>query len=160
VRFEHSVVFLNGKSHAKDSLKTNASHRSLRVPAEILEALKERRRGYELERQLAGGSWMEGDYVFASSVGTPLHESTLRTQHRALIARAGVPYITLHEIRHTYTSLSRLAGVDVKEVSRRLGHASTRTTLDIYQHLYDEQDTAAALSSVALLGENPDADSA
>jgi hypothetical protein len=41
--------------------------------------------------------------------------------------------------------------VDIKEVSRRLGHARIQTTLDIYQHLYPEQDDAAALSGDDLL---------
>ncbi len=63
-----------------------------------------------------------------------------------------MPFIILHEIRHTYTSLARFAKVDIKEVSRRLGHASVQTTTDIYQHFYEEQDTAAALTSEERLG--------
>jgi integrase len=152
IRLDHSVVFINGKRHAKDRLKNEASHRTFTVPHEVLTLLRARRKSYDAERKLAGVNWNEGDYIFCSSVGTPLYESTLREHHKSLVERAGVPFITLHEIRHTYTSLARLAGVDIKEVSRRLGHASVQTTTDTYQHLYTEQDTAAALSSDVLLG--------
>lgn len=152
IRLDHSVVFINGRRHAKDRLKNEASRRTFTVPREVITLLRARRKSYDAERELAGTNWDEGDYIFCSSVGTPLCESTLREHHKALVARSGVPFITLHEIRHTYTSLARLAGVDIKEVSRRLGHASVQTTTDIYQHLYEEQDAAAALSSEALLG--------
>ncbi len=150
--FEHSVVFLNGKSTAKNTMKSQTSHRSLRVATEVMDALRRRRAAYELERGAAGAHWVEGDYVFTSYIGTPLHESTLREQHKELIKKADVPFITLHELRHTYTSLARLAGIDLKVVSQRLGHSSTSITTDIYQHLYTEQQTSGALNSHELLG--------
>ncbi len=42
-------------------------------------------------------------------------------------------------VRHTYTSLAYSAGVDVKIVSRNLGHASTAVTLDKYTHLTEDK---------------------
>ncbi|MGH2732604.1 MAG: tyrosine-type recombinase/integrase [Actinomycetota bacterium] len=48
---------------------------------------------------------------------------------------AGLPRIRLHDLRHTYATLSLKAGVPSKIVSARLGHASTGITEDIYQHV-------------------------
>jgi integrase len=160
ITVQHSLVFANGKRIEKDSVKTPAGKRSFTVPKEVLETLRERRTAYELEREVAGERWQEKGFVFGSLIGTGLYESTLREQHDRLIVAAGVPRITMHELRHTYTSLALLRGVDLKEVSRRLGHSTVRITLDTYQHLYPEQDQAAALSSEELLGgkaeEKPD----
>jgi integrase len=46
-----------------------------------------------------------------------------------------VPRIRLDDLRHTWATLALQAGVDVKMVSERLGHASATITWDIYQHV-------------------------
>ena len=143
---------MDGKRIEKDGAKTPAGQRTFTLPDELFEALRERRRDHHLERRAAGERWQGGDFVFGSLIGTGLYEGTLRDHHERLIAQAGVPRLTMHELRHTYTSLALLRGVDLKEVSRRLGHSTVRITLDTYQHLYPEQDRAAALSSEELLG--------
>ncbi|NME31573.1 tyrosine-type recombinase/integrase [Lactobacillus ruminis] len=43
--------------------------------------------------------------------------------------------ITLHGFRHTHASLLFQAGATIKEVQTRLGHSSSKTTLDIYTHV-------------------------
>lgn len=46
--------------------------------------------------------------------------------------------ITLHGLRHTAATLLIADHVDVKTVSRFLGHAETSTTMNIYAHALDE----------------------
>jgi len=44
-------------------------------------------------------------------------------------------------MRHYYASLLIRSGASVKVVQTRLGHSSAKTTLDIYGHLFaDEED--------------------
>lgn len=43
--------------------------------------------------------------------------------------------ITVHGFRHTHASLLFEAGATLKEVQTRLGHSSSKTTLDIYTHV-------------------------
>lgn len=152
IRIDHTVVFINGVRRQKDSTKNPTSTRVFKVSPEVVEFLRSRRVAWENEQAIAAEKWVAGDYVFTTSIGTPIFENTVREEHAALIAKAGIKNITIHEMRHTYTSLARLAGVDIKEVARRLGHASTKTTEDIYHHLYEEQDESAALSSEQLFG--------
>jgi len=151
----HTLIFINGKRHEKDGAKSESSERSFQISAEIVAALRERQAAYCFERVASGKEWHEHDFVFGSTIGTGLYESTLRRQREKLIARAKLPRLTMHELRHTYTSLALLRDLDIKEVSRRLGHRTVGITLDIYQHLYPEQDEAAALSSDQLLGDPP-----
>jgi len=50
----------------------------------------------------------------------------------------------LHHLRHTWATLALSAGIDVKLVSKRLGHASTTITWDAYQHVTRSMASDAA----------------
>jgi len=54
-----------------------------------------------------------------------------------------------HDLRHTHVAFLIAAGEDPYVVSRRLGHASIRTTYDVYGHLFEgrDQEAAAALEA-------------
>jgi integrase len=45
-----------------------------------------------------------------------------------------------HDLRHYYASLLIASGADVKVVQHRLRHASAKTTLDTYGHLWPDTD--------------------
>lgn len=55
-----------------------------------------------------------------------------------------------HDLRHYFASLLIASGSDVKVVQARLRHASAKTTLDVYGHLWPDSDesTRAAVSAV------------
>ena len=55
-----------------------------------------------------------------------------------------------HDLRHYLASLLIASGADVKVVQARLRHASAKTTLDCYGHLWPDKDesTRAALDAV------------
>ncbi|MGH9005742.1 MAG: tyrosine-type recombinase/integrase, partial [Acidimicrobiia bacterium] len=81
--------------------------------------------------------------VFAAVDGGPLNPAKEAEKFGRRIARAdGVPRIRWHDLRHSHASHLLKAGVNIKVVSRRLGHASVSFTLDRYGHLFPEADTA------------------
>jgi integrase len=45
-----------------------------------------------------------------------------------------------HDLRHYYASLLIASGADVKVVQHRPRHASAKTTLDTYGHLWPDTD--------------------
>jgi integrase len=45
-----------------------------------------------------------------------------------------------HDLRHYFASLLIAGGADVKVVQARLCHASAKTTLDTYGHLWPDSD--------------------
>ena len=63
---------------------------------------------------------------------------------------AGVKPITLHGLRHTCATLLIAARVPVNLVSKRLGHAKTSITSDIYAHALPgmQQEAAAILGTL------------
>ena len=52
----------------------------------------------------------------------------------AFVARSGLPKVTVHSLRYTYTSLMIADGTPLVVVSRQLGHAQISTTANIYAH--------------------------
>ena len=53
-----------------------------------------------------------------------------------------------HDMRHTYAT--NLLGVDIPEVSRLLGHASIKITLDTYIHFLPQKDGRISVLPTAL----------
>jgi integrase len=92
------------------------------------------------------------DWLFANEWGQQLAPWTLERAIRA--ARAKVPGLpptfTYHDLRHYLASLLIAEGADVKVVQARLRHASAKTTLDTYGHLWPDRDdsTRATIDSV------------
>jgi integrase len=66
------------------------------------------------------------------------------------VARAGLPRIRLHDLRHTHATLALQAGVHPKVISERLGHATVAITLDIYSHAIPalQQDAAVIVADL------------
>ena len=79
------------------------------------------------------------DLVFAGRGGAFVRRSHNRYGwFAAAIRDAGVPRLTVHDLRHTTASLAVQAGANVKAVQRMLGHKSAAMTLDVYADLFDD----------------------
>ena len=57
---------------------------------------------------------------------------------------SGFEEFTFHQLRHTHATQLLGAGMDIKTVSARLGHASAATTLNVYSHTIPSKDEEAA----------------
>ncbi|HYO02721.1 MAG TPA: tyrosine-type recombinase/integrase [Mycobacterium sp.] len=55
-----------------------------------------------------------------------------------------------HDLRHTYASLARRAGADLRLLQKTMGHASITVTAHVYADLYDDEldDVASALDAL------------
>ena len=59
--------------------------------------------------------------------------------------RANLPRIRFHDLRHSAATILKMAGIPDQAIQNLLGHASVRTTQEIYTHLTaDGQKIAAA----------------
>jgi integrase len=74
---------------------------------------------------------------------------------RRQLGEDALPRITVHDLRHTHATILLAAGVPVKVVSERLGHASITITLQIYAHVMPGMQAAAAAQFAALIGGQP-----
>jgi integrase len=55
-----------------------------------------------------------------------------------------------HDLRHYFASLLIASGLDVKVVQARVRHASGKTTLDTYGHLWPDRDDASRAAVAAV----------
>ena len=65
--------------------------------------------------------------------------------------RVGLDSVRLHDLRHFAATRMLVAGVPVRTVSGRLGHANAATTLGVYAHFVEASDCDAATTLGALL---------
>jgi integrase len=157
-------VVVNHQVHVSDP-KTVAGRRLLALDPATVAALREHLELRKAERaQLA--EWAveveASGLLFTEIDGTPLHPDRFRKRFKRLAAkveweqdgarRIGLPPIRLHDVRHTYATVALQAGVPVKVVSERLGHASIAVTLKIYAHVLPgmDRDAANAVADVIL----------
>jgi integrase len=85
-----------------------------------------------------------GDSLIFHRNGAALEPSQVSHTFSRLVKRSGLPWIRLHDLRHTHATLALEAGVHPKIVSERLGHSTVSFTLDVYSHAIPHLQTEAA----------------
>ena len=93
-----------GRGLVLTDTKTDRSRRTIRLPAPLIAALRVHRIR-QLEEHLAlGPRWQDSGLVFTSHVGTGLEPRNLH-RFKAMLAKAGLPDIRFHDLRHSAASL-------------------------------------------------------
>lgn len=86
-----------------------------------------------------------GPYLFGDFL--PLSNNMITRHFKAALKAAGLPDMRIHDLRHSHASLLLASGVPVPEVAKRLGHSSSKTTMEAYAHILDV-DQSASLSAL------------
>jgi integrase len=112
----------------------------------MLKLEKHRKRQDEFRAQFGSDYRTDLDLVFANPDGTPLKPNSISASVSALFKRLKIRKPrgnALHILRHTVASQMLDDNVPIPVVSQRLGHASIRTTVEIYGHAIHGQDDEA-----------------
>jgi len=118
--------------------KTTRSKRPISLPEIAITAFREHRKKMFTEGHA-------GPKVFCDTKGGYVHRDNLRNRSfYKIIKQSGLPKIRIHDLRHTLATLLLKAGTHPSIVAAQLGHASTKTTLDIYSHVLPEMTRDAA----------------
>lgn len=141
---ERSCYDVTGYGLITKDPKTFTSKRCLTMPDCLIEELKIYRKWYLERKEVFGDLWDNCDRVMISDMGVPINPSLYRAWLGKILNRAGLKHVTLHSLRHTNITLQISAGVDLKTVSVRAGHARTSTTSDIYSHFIRSSDSHAS----------------
>lgn len=130
-------------------VKTGTARRSIDIDPGVCELLAAWRQVRTTERY---GTPPEPDeLVFVKADGSWVHPDVFSQIFDRTVARLDVPAISLHDLRHTHASLLLRAGVPVKVVSERLGHANVAFTMNVYQHVLPGMQAHAAGTFAELL---------
>lgn len=149
IDFGHHVIRIQ-RSAWRGSLttpKTEHSYRSIDMPPTLERMLEE-----WLDSSLRDkGSGL----VFPNKWGGVQNMSNVRENVLVpALARAGLPRLRFHDLRHTYAAILIANGESLKYVQEMMGHSSIKITADTYGHLLAEvhRNAAARLDS-AVFGE-------
>ena len=124
--------------------KSKRSRRTLPLPMVATDALKSHRTRQLKERMLAGSRWHDSGLVFTSTIGTPVDDRNVRRAWKALLAAADLPYVRIHDLRHTAATLLLTQGVHPRVVMETLGHSQIGVTLNTYSHVLPALQREAA----------------
>lgn len=125
--------------------KTESSIRTIKLSESTINLLKEYKEWQEAYKKVYKRRWTGKDNrIFTSVDGGYMHPSTCDHIIRKIVKKYNLDHISFHELRHTCASLLINSGIDPKTVSKRLGHADTSITMEIYTHVFQESKNACA----------------
>ncbi len=122
ITVRRQVVRVNGEI-TEAPLKTKNSYRRVSISPQAIEVLKIQK------------AKTNSEYVFPSPTGGPISPDSVNNMLKRVLARAGIPKVRFHDLRHTFATIALQNGVDIKTVSSILGHFSAGFTLDTYAHV-------------------------
>ena len=122
------------------STKSRSSERTIPLNQTAFNAL------YELQK--LNGTF---PYIFSHDSGKPMNPRNLNRVHNCILQRAGIEHIGIHALRHTFASQLFANKVDIKVISKLLGHSDVSVTYNIYIHLMQEELPDAPTSLDSLL---------
>ncbi len=132
--------------------KTDSSRRHVALTGLSVDSLRRHRARQAEERLAMGPLWEDHNLVFCRENGRPIDGTgMLRGGFYPLLARAGLPKVRFHDLRHSTATLLMSLGIDLKIISEILGHSSVRITGDVYTHVSLEMQRPAAQAMDTLL---------
>lgn len=162
ITIDLNVLYTKDKGVYSDTTKTDASNRTITIPKELCQLIKQYRKEYNETRMLSGEKWHNENFVFVQETGKAMHPDSLtdycvkfRKKYNEKIAEKNIdlpkdkqlkliPRINPHSFRHSQASLLFFNGNDAITISKRLGHAKVSTTTDIYSHIMQKADEKAS----------------
>lgn len=136
--------------------KNKTSKRYVSLPDSIMNMIKKYKVEQDEYKLKIGDQWQGENFLFIQANGKKMHPSTPTHKFKEIVKKYNEVAIeegmktlpenvTLHGLRHTSaTLLITDKQTDIKTISKRLGHAKTSTTMNIYAHAMKEMDYKAA----------------
>jgi integrase len=160
--FDHKkfAVYIWRSVREDGDTKTEKSRRTLEIPDQAAEALRQRHTTQAAQRLKAGNRW-QGDLVFCTRTGTALAAGNVRRSFRAITKAAGIGEDwTPRELRHSFVSILSDNGVGIEAIADLVGHKTTVVTQKVYRHQLRPVITTGATTMNTIFTGQQDAKSA
>jgi integrase len=134
VNFKNNTISINRvvtryRKYITKKTKNTSSQRFFAVPEFIMKILSDYRSTLK---------------VVPEKVCTAYTAQSYSSHFKLLLEKFVLPHVRYHDLRHFNAIIMLKYGVKDKTASKRLGHASVKTTTDIYQHVLSSMDVEAA----------------
>ncbi len=133
-----------GKKLVLKPLKTEKSMRTMPLVGHSLDVVR-----FERNRQEDEGYENDLDLVFLNPWGRPFDPKYVNDYLHIALEKAGLPRTGMHSLRHSAATFMLMAGLNLHQVSRYLGHSQIALTSNLYGHVLDGamRDAAERLQS-------------
>ena len=110
--------------------KTKSSRRTVHLTSQFASTLRDHRK----QQNANGLGWRGDNFVFTTAAGEPIGPRNVGYYLSRALAKAGLPQVRVHDLRHTAATLLLKWGTHPKVVQEMLGHSTIAITLDLYSH--------------------------
>ena len=119
--------------------KTESSMRTLGIAGltDLEEVLRKTRRE-QAERRKTKPNFNAEDFVLVNAHGQPYAPDYVSAWFTKFVLDNGLPYLTLHGLRHSFASAANELHIPLFKISKALGHSNTAVTSQVYTHLFDD----------------------
>lgn len=144
IHVKRSLAYIPIKGYVLTSTKTRSSNRIIPISDLVVNELIKYRKQQEIYKEQLGKQYQDEDFVICTETGSKQDPRNVLRALKRLITTSGVTKIRFHDFRHTHATILISSGVDVVKVSKRLGHANAKITLETYAHLVPNEDNDLA----------------
>lgn len=116
----------NGYVKLFDTPKTENSRRKIPIPVQLLPYLR------DLKKHSAN------NFVVCGSGGKEISVRSYQRTFELILNGLKIPHRGFHALRHTFATRAIESGMDVKSLSKILGHKNSTVTLNRYVHTFME----------------------
>lgn len=136
---EDDVYSITSRKSIKPPKTANSNRTLKEVPDIIFTELYRRKNLIEFWKEKYGERYdhQNDAFVIVTRLGKIKSENTLNKALDSLCERNGIPYITVHGLRHMFATILMEQGVSLLKISRLLGHQSIHTTFETYCGVMD-----------------------
>ena len=124
--------------------KSEESRRVVELDAGLVALIRAQRKDQLERRMTLGDGWTDTGLVFDRGDGRHIDPDVASQDFAKIVARAELPPLTIHQLRHTLATLMIEGGESIKVVQETLGHASASTTMDTYSSVRSGEKARAA----------------
>ena len=118
-----TIEWISNTPQIKKAPKTEAGNRQIPIPSQIIAELENRK---------------NNNYIFQDKNGGLYQRHKVWRGWDRMCEKYGIK-CSMHQLRHSYTTMLFDAGIDVKTAQSWLGHTDIKTTLDTYTHLSEQR---------------------
>jgi integrase len=159
LRIERALEQTRAHGVRVKSPKTKRGRRTISLSPAAVDALRAHWRAQQEQRLALGlGRAPADSLVLATLEGGVESPGAITKAWGRAIDAIGMPDAGLHVLRHTHVSMLIASGMDILTISRRIGHASVKVTLDTYGHMIHGTDARAAVIMQETFGSKAVAD--
>jgi len=151
---KRTLVKVNG-GYNFGSPKTKMSRRTIPLPKQVIQALKDWRKVQAQEQLTWNGRYVDMEpedrpkynpfnMVFCDEIGEPYKPDFITSSFQKDTKKAELPEIRFHDLRHGHATMLLELGEDLKVISDRLGHSTITLTADTYSHVREKMQREAS----------------